>query len=118
MNVRFVGDLAVLSNFGRLLNDPRHFDAVRDTRALLDQGLRKFAIDLTTLHDLGGTVLGLLTTITREIRGDDGEAVLFNVGKETARYLDEMRMDAYWDIYETLDEARLALEGQADDPEV
>ena len=43
----------VLSNFGRLLNDPRHFDASRDVREELEQGHRAFVLDLDGLRDLG-----------------------------------------------------------------
>ena len=38
INVLFEGDVVVLSNFGRLLNDPRHFDAGGDVREELDKG--------------------------------------------------------------------------------
>lgn len=106
VNVHFDGDVVILSNFGRLLNDPRHFDAGRDVSALIDEGHRKFAFDLTSLREVGDVALGLLTTLTRLIRRGDGEAVLCNVSKATARYFDEMRMDAYWEILDTIEEAK------------
>ena len=52
MNVRFEGDVTVLSNFGRLVNDPRHFDAARDLGMLLDEGHRLFVLDLDTLREV------------------------------------------------------------------
>ena len=109
VNVHFDGDVVILSNFGRLLNDPRHFDAGRDVGALLDEGRRKFVFDLATLREAGDVALGLLTTLTRLIRQGDGEVVLCKVGKETGRYLDEMRMDAYWEILDTIEEAKAYL---------
>lgn len=112
LNVRFEGDVAVLSNFGRLLNDPRHVDAGRDVDELLDEGHRKFVLDLTSLREAGDTALGLLMTITRRIRQAGGEAVLACVRRETARYLDDMRMDAYWEILDTLEDARKYLDRQ------
>ena len=31
LNIRTDGDIVILSNFGRLMNDPRYIDASRDT---------------------------------------------------------------------------------------
>ncbi|MCA1685176.1 MAG: STAS domain-containing protein [Planctomycetia bacterium] len=106
INVRFEADVAVLSNFGRLLNDPRHFDASRDVRAELELGRRKFVLDLVGLRDIGSAGLGLLMTLTRLIRKYDGDAVLANLGPDLEKFLDEMRMDTYWEIFKTIDEAK------------
>ncbi len=106
INVRFDDDVVILSNFGRLLNDPRHFDASRDVRAVLDQGYRKFILELGGLRDMRSTGLGLLTTITRLIRQHGGDAVLANLGADTRTYMDEMRMDSYWEMFDDVDEAR------------
>lgn len=105
INVNYEGDVLILSNFARLMNDPRHFDAVRDVRELLDQGHRKFVLDLKNLREIADAGLGLLTTLTRLIRQHSGDAVLSNVRKEAMQYLDEMRMDAYWEIFESDTEA-------------
>jgi anti-sigma B factor antagonist len=113
INIWDDGDVTVLSNFGRLLNDPRHFDAGRDVRALLDEGRRRFVLDLSTLRELGDTALALLTTLTRQIRQAGGEAVLANVSRGAERYLDEMRMDSYWDVFDSVEEARDALGGRS-----
>ena len=105
LNVRFEREVAVLGNFGRLLNDPRHFDAARDVRVLLDEGRRHFVLDLSTLREVGDVALGLLTTLTRQIRQAGGEAVLANVSRGTGKFIEEMRMDAYWDVFESVAEA-------------
>ena len=47
LNIRFDGDVAILSNFARLMNDPRYVDAARDVQDLLDQGYRQYIIELT-----------------------------------------------------------------------
>ncbi len=101
INVTYEGDVLILSNFARLMNDPRHFDAARDVRKLLEEGHRKFVLDLRNLREIGDTSLGLLTTLTRLIRQYEGDVVLANIRKETMQYLDEMRMDAYWEIFES-----------------
>ena len=106
INIRFEGDVVVLSNFGRLLNDPRHFDASRDVRAELDQGRRKFVFDLVGLRDVGSAGLGLLMTLTRLIRQYDGDAVLAELGPDTEKFLDEMRMDSYWEMFKDVEEAK------------
>ena len=114
MNVRIDGPVAVLSNFGRLFDDPRYIDASREVRRLIDEGMRRFVIDLTNLRDLSDTALGLLTTITRQIRQGDGEVVLAHITREVGTYLEEMRMDDYWDVHKTVDEAVRALRGPSD----
>ncbi len=106
MNVRLDGDLAILSNFARLMNDPRHFDASREVDAMLDQGRRAFVIELSGVGAIGPAGLGLLTTLTRQIRQDGGEAVLAGVRRELERHLEDMRMDAYWDVFRTVDDAK------------
>jgi anti-anti-sigma factor len=106
LNVRFDGDLAILSNFGQLLNDPRHFDASRDTKELLDQGYRHFVLELAGIRDMGPTSLGLLTTLTRLVRRHGGDAVLANVGRGTEDYINMMQMDTYWELFESVAAAK------------
>jgi anti-sigma B factor antagonist len=106
INVRVEGEIVILSNFARLMNDPRHFDAGRDVKDLLDQDHHNFILDLGGLREIGSSGLGLLTTLTRLIRQHDGDAVLANLGFEAEAFKDSMRMDSYWDLFEAVDEAR------------
>ena len=105
INIAYEGDVVILSNFGALLNDPRHFDASRDVRAELEKGRRRFVLDLRGLRDLGSAGLGLLMTISRLIRHYDGDAVVADLGPETEKFLDEMRMDTYWEFFKDVEEA-------------
>jgi anti-sigma B factor antagonist len=107
LNIRFDGDVAVLSNFARLMNDPRYVDAARDLDDLLDQGARQFVIDLTGVRETGASFLGLLMTLTRRIRqAEGGEAVLAHPSREMEAFLlDEMQMDEYWDVFPSVQEA-------------
>ena len=105
IQVRFAGKVAVLSGVARLMNDPRHFDASRDVGGLLEQSYLRFVLDLGNVRETGPTVLGLLTTLTRKIRQSDGEAVLANVSPPMEKFLDEMRMDAYWDVFDDVESA-------------
>lgn len=113
LNIRIDDDVAVLSDFGRLLNDPRHFDAGRDVKDVLDRGYRKFILDLGGIREMGSTALGLLTTLTRQIRQDGGEAVLASRDPVVEGYLDEMKMDAFWDIFEGVAEAKRFFQGRS-----
>ncbi len=99
------GDVVILSNFGGLLNDPRHFDAGKDVRQFLDQGHRKFILEMTNIRDLGDTALGLLLTLTRQIRQAKGEMIIAKPGKGVLSFLNEMQMEDYWSIADTVEEA-------------
>jgi anti-sigma B factor antagonist len=109
INARIDDRVVVLSGFGRLMNDPKHFDASQTVRALLDEGHRAFVFDLTGLPDLGSSALGLLTTLTRLIRHYDGDAVVAHASHRVGVTLDEMRMDAYWETFDTVEEAKVFL---------
>ena len=105
LNIRFDGDVAILSNVGRLMNDPRYVDAAADVRELLDAGHRRFVIELAGVAETGATLLGLLMTLTRQVRGRGGEVALARVGRPMKAFLDEMQMDDYWDVFEGVDDA-------------
>ena len=106
VNIRFEGDVVVLSNFARLMNDPRYVDAARDLGKLLDDGARQFVVDLTGVRETGASFLGLLMTLTRRIRQADGEVVLAHPSREMVAFLlDEMQMEEYWDILPSVEEA-------------
>jgi anti-sigma B factor antagonist len=109
INVRFEGSVAILSNIARLMNDPRHFDAIKEVDDLLDQGHRVFIIELREVGTIGPAGLGLLTTITREVRRRGGEVALSGVRRALEKYLEEMRMDTYWDVLENVEEAKQSL---------
>ncbi len=109
LSTRLDGDVAILSNFGGLLNDPRHFDAGRDVRDLLDDGVRKFILEMSNIREIGTTALGLLVTITRLVRQAGGEIVLARPGPLVIEFLDEMRLDDYWDVAGTVEEAKALL---------
>lgn len=118
VNIRFDGDLVVLSNFGRLMNDPRHFDAGRDVRELLDRDYRKFAIELRGVGEMGSSGLGLLLTITRMVRRHGGDVVLVAPGRGMEKIIREWEMDTIWESVASVEEARRSLdrdrEGSAD----
>jgi anti-anti-sigma factor len=104
VNIRLDGNVAILSNFARLMNDPKYVDAARDVQSLLDQGIRKFVVELAGVRETGSSFLGVLMTITREIRQQKGEAVLAHASKEVKHYLNEMQLDEYWDMFNTVEE--------------
>lgn len=113
VNVRTARDVVVLSNFGRLMNDPRHFDASRDVQELVDAGYRKFVLELRGVGDMGPSGIGLLVTVTRLVRKHEGEVVLASLTPAMQKRLDELRLDEFWDVYPSVDDALRALEGGA-----
>lgn len=115
LNIRLDGDVAILSNFARLMNDPRYVDASRDVLELLDQGVRNFVLELVGIRDTGSSLLGILMTITREIRKRHGDAVVAHPSPAIEKYLAEMQMDEFWDIFPSVGEA-LAFYRRHDEP--
>ena len=105
LNIRFEGDVAILSNFARLMNDPRYVDAARDVERLLDEGVRNFVIELAGVRETGDSFLGVLMTISREIRRDKGEVVLAHCSREVENCIIMMQLDDYWDMFAMVDEA-------------
>ncbi|MGZ3388352.1 MAG: STAS domain-containing protein [Isosphaeraceae bacterium] len=106
MNIRVDRNVAILSNFARLMNDPRYVDAARDVREMLEQGIRNYVIELAGVKETGSSFLGVLMTITREIRSAGGEAVLAHPSRDVEKHLAMMQMDDYWDVFGTVDEAK------------
>jgi anti-anti-sigma factor len=106
LNIRLEGDVAILSNFARLMNDPRYVDATRDVLDLVEEGVRNFVIELAGVRETGSSLLGVLMTITREIRKHGGEAVLAHPSRDVEKYLTMMQMDEFWDIFTSVDEAK------------
>jgi anti-sigma B factor antagonist len=105
LNIRVDGDIVIMSNFGRLMNDPRYIDASRDTSDFLEQGFTKFILDLGGFRETGTSFLGLLMTMTRRIRQHGAEAVLARLAPDTERFMSDMQLDDYWDIFKTVEEA-------------
>lgn len=110
VHIRVDGDVVILSQFGSLMNDPRHFDAARDVQDLLDQGHRHFVLELRGVGELGPGGIGLLVTITRLVRRSDGEVVLARPSRGMRKVLDEMQLDAYWEVFEGVEEAKAHLD--------
>ena len=117
VNVHYDGDVVILSNFARLMNDPRYVDAANEVHELLEEGYGQFVIELADVRETGGSFLGLLMTITREIRKHRGEVVLARPSAAVASYLAEMRLDEHWDLFATVDEAVAFYTGDEPDQE-
>jgi anti-sigma B factor antagonist len=106
VNIRLDGSVAIISNFARLMNDPRYVDAARDVDDLINQGIRNYVIELAGVKETGSSLLGVLVTITREIRGAKGEVVLAHLSRDVEKYLAMMQMDDYWDVFASVEEAK------------
>ena len=115
LNIRTQDGVTVLSNFGRLMNDPKHFDAAADVHDRLDLGEREFVLEMNGVHETGGSFLGLLMTITREIRKRGGDVVLARPSPAIRRLVLDMHLDDFWDVFDDLDEA-VAFYRRHDDP--
>lgn len=110
VQIRIDGDTVVLSNFGRLMDDPRHFDASKDVDEMLAQGFRNFVLDLRGVGELGPSGVGLLMTITRRVRQDRGDAVLASPSRTVDRLLEEWRLETFWETFENVDRAKASFD--------
>ena len=96
LNIRVDGDIVIIGNFGRLMNDPRYIDASRDTVELLDQGSRSSFWIWVESDESGSSFLRLL-------RHDDAsnqttrmtEAVIAHAGTRCGKVLNRMAGLAY-----------------------
>ena len=105
IDVRIVHEVAVVGNLAGLLNTPSHVDTAREIDLVLDDGHRMFIFELRGVGTPGPMALGVLATLTRRIRQRGGDVVLARVGRSTAQFLEELRMDAEWEIFRGLPEA-------------
>jgi anti-anti-sigma factor len=105
LSVLFDGGIAVVSNFSRVMNDPRYTDATNEIQDLLDKGFQRFVLDMGAVRETGSSFLGLLMSITRRIQKYGGEVVLAHLSRAMEEFLETMQMDGYWDVFATVDEA-------------
>jgi anti-sigma B factor antagonist len=112
LHVRIDRDLVILSNFGRLMSDPRYVDAVEEVHRLIDQGYDQFVLEVADVRETGRSVLGVLMTIMRALERRGASAVLARPSRELARFLAQMRLDDYWEIFDSLEEARSFLRSE------
>lgn len=105
VHIRVENDVVIVSNFGRLMDDPRHFDAAKDVGEMIEQGFRNFALELKGVNEMGDSGMGLLITITRTIRKASGDVVLISPSRSMQRILTDMQLDDYWDVVPNVDAA-------------
>ncbi|WP_158633550.1 STAS domain-containing protein [Tautonia sociabilis] len=116
IDYRDEGAVTIVGNVAGVLSDARHFDAARDLDALLDQGRRRFVIELSGVGSPGPTALGLLMTLVRQIRRRGGEVAFARVGRSTMQVFEEMQMDAHVDLFRTVAEAVQFLRPLGEEP--
>jgi anti-anti-sigma factor len=110
------GDVVIVSNFNRLMNDPRYTDAGRDIQELLEHGRKKFVLDLGGVHETGSSFLGLLMTISRRIQRRGGEVILGHLSRQVEELLETMQMEDFWDVFPSVDAAIESFRHVPDEP--
>jgi anti-anti-sigma factor len=105
VNILIEDDVVVLSNFSRLMNDPRYVDAGQEIQDVLEQGYQKFILDLGNVRETGSSFLGLLMTITRRIQRRSGDVALAHLSREVEDLLETMQMEDFWDVFPSVKEA-------------
>ena len=107
LNIRLDGDVAILSNFATADERPQ----IRRCRPRRPAScsIRECATSSSSWPESrrpATSFLGVLMTITREIRRAGGEAVLAHPSRDVEKHLAMMQMDDYWDVFGTVDEAK------------
>jgi len=117
VNIMIEGDVVILSNFNRVMNDPRYIDAGRDVQELLEHGRKRFILDLGGVQETGSSFLGLLMTITRRIQRRGGEVVLGHLSRQVEELLETMQMEDFWDVFPSIDAAIESFRHAPDEPD-
>ena len=100
-------DIMILSADGGL-NAANADQFVSDIEGLIDGGLRRLIIDCTRLEYISSAGIGVLLGLSRRMKQRGGEVKLSSVKGLIVQALHIARLDAMFQIYRDVDQARLA----------
>lgn len=107
IDYRIDRDVAIIGNLAGAMHESSPVDAGRDLDTLLDLGYHRFVFEMRGVGPSGPGALGVLVSLSRRVETRGGTVLLARVGRAFAEQLEELRLDAHWDTFKTVEEAIL-----------
>lgn len=101
---RTVGGVTVFDVDGQLIVGNRH-ELKRMVLGALEGGARRFVIDFSRTGYIDSSGLGILITLSKEIRALDGDLRLASLNADLQRLFELTKLDTFFQICEDLGEA-------------
>jgi anti-anti-sigma regulatory factor len=117
LDIMIQGDVVILSNFRRLLDNPSCADTGRDIQELLEPGHQKFILDLGGVGETRSSFLGLLLSISQRIQWRGGEVVMAGLSGQMEEFLARMQMDNFWNVFPSIKDAVQSFRKEPDRPD-
>lgn len=103
---RMMDEVAILDVSGKLLGGPPSSQELKDQiYQLLDEGVKKFVIDLGDVKRMNSSGLGILIQMLASIRKGDGELKLSSVNETMEGILVLTKLNSIFEIYKTAEGA-------------
>lgn len=109
ISTRMIDDVAVVSLSGKLLGGPPASEEIKgEIYKLLDNGVRKFVVDLEKVTRMNSTGLGLLISALTSVKNRSGELKLAAVNENMEGILVMTKLNTIFDIAKTAEGAAKA----------
>lgn len=103
---RMMNEVAILEVSGKLLGGPPSSQELKDQiYQLLDEGVKKFVIDLEGVKRMNSSGLGILISIHASIRNRDGILKLSAVNETMEGILVLTKLNSIFELYKTAEGA-------------
>ena len=103
LNTHTVQDVVVVDVSGRLtVGDP---ELVSTVRRLMDEGQRKFVLNLRDVSYVDSCGLGQLATTYTSVRNREGQVTILNPSERVRKLLDITKLATLFDTFDAEDQA-------------
>jgi len=103
---RLIDDVVVISLSGKLMGGPDTSEAVKnEIYKYLDQGIKKFVIDLEKVSRMNSSGLGILISALTSVRNKGGELRLAALNENMEGILVMTKLNTIFDIHMTAEGA-------------
>ena len=101
---RTVGRVTVYEVDGQLIVGNRH-ELKRMVLDALESGARRFVIDFSLTGYIDSSGLGILITLSKEVRAQGGDLRLASLNRDLRRLFELTKLDTFFRICDDLEEA-------------
>jgi anti-sigma B factor antagonist len=103
---RMVGDVAILGLSGKLLGGPPDSQEFKDqVYQLLDEGVKKFVVNLEEVKRMNSSGLGILISALTSVRNRGGELKLAAINETMEGILVMTKLNTIFETYQTAEGA-------------